>query len=176
MKLYIRSVNNLDKNFLKEVSNTVVEIYSPILKEAELKPQLKADSEAYDSQRKQYHADKMLESTASESTYKKGKLLAITSKDLYSENLNFVFGQARCPGKEAIISLHRLNPEFYGQKKNKNVFHNRAAKEAVHELGHTFGLGHCMDPECVMSFSNSIVDVDRKKLEFCEDCRERLDI
>jgi predicted Zn-dependent protease len=30
------------------------------------------------------------------------------------------------------------------------LFAERALKEAVHELGYTFGLGHCGNPRCVM--------------------------
>jgi len=50
----------------------------------------------------------------------------------------------------------------------------RAVKEAVHELGHTFGLDHCSDPRCVMHFSNMLADTDRKGREFCPSCRARL--
>jgi len=28
----------------------------------------------------------------------------------------------------------------------------------IGELGHTFGLGHCENPRCVMFFSNSLMD------------------
>jgi len=43
-------------------------------------------------------------------------------------------------------------------------------KEAVHEVGHTLGLAHCTNSSCVMFFSNSILDTDRKKSAFCEKC------
>jgi archaemetzincin len=43
----------------------------------------------------------------------------------------------------------------------------------VHELGHVFGLEHCPDPECVMHFSNSLLDTDRKSTSFCSQCRAR---
>jgi archaemetzincin len=48
-------------------------------------------------------------------------------------------------------------------------------KEAVHELGHMFGLDHCSDLRCVMHFSNSLADTDRKGRDFCPSCRARLD-
>jgi pyruvate-formate lyase-activating enzyme len=44
-------------------------------------------------------------------------------------------------------------------------------KEAIHELAHVFGLHHCDDWHCVMSFSNSLADADLKGHNFCSRCR-----
>jgi len=44
----------------------------------------------------------------------------------------------------------------------------RAATEAIHELGHTYGLSHCSDPTCVMWFSNTLSESDRKGTRFCQ--------
>ncbi|KXA91952.1 hypothetical protein AKJ63_00270 [candidate division MSBL1 archaeon SCGC-AAA259D18] len=149
----------------------------PDASDVKIGPKLKAPTEAYSSERDQYHASTILEKVQPKTTIsQEEKILVVTSRDLYSKNLNFVFGQAQCPGKVSIISTHRLRPKFYGQEKNQEIFLERAAKEAIHELGHTIGLGHCTNQECVMSFSNSIIDVDRKKLTFCEDCRKRANI
>ena len=46
----------------------------------------------------------------------------------------------------------------------------RAMKEALHELGHTFGLVHCPVPSCIMTLANDIQHVDRKNIEFCGGC------
>jgi predicted Zn-dependent protease len=43
----------------------------------------------------------------------------------------------------------------------------RAIKEAIHEAGHLDRLPHCPEPTCVMAFSNSIEDTDRKGRAFC---------
>ncbi len=98
------------------------------------------------------------------------RVLGIADVDLYVPKLNFVFGEAECPGRFAIISLSRLRPEFFGQPPNRALFHERSVKEAVHEIGHTLGLHHCRNPECVMFFSNSLLDTDRKGSTFCERC------
>ena len=98
------------------------------------------------------------------------RVLGVTEVDLYVPRLNFVFGEAQCPGRSALISLFRLKPEFYGQPSNRNLFVERSVKEAVHEVGHTLGLGHCHNSACIMFFSNSILDTDRKRLAFCEKC------
>jgi archaemetzincin len=47
-------------------------------------------------------------------------------------------------------------------------------KEAVHELGHTYGLSHCRDIHCVMCFSNTLGDTDRKGVRFCAACEPKL--
>jgi archaemetzincin len=101
-------------------------------------------------------------------------ILGVTGVDLTVPGLNFVFGLADPESRAAIISLARLYPEFYGQPRDPGRFKARAVTEAVHELGHLLGLGHCLDPACVMSFSNSLADTDRKGPGFCQACREKL--
>ena len=99
-------------------------------------------------------------------------VLGVTGVDLTVPGLNFVFGLADPRSRAAVISLARLYPEFYGQPRDPSRFKARAVTEAVHELGHLLGLGHCPDPACVMAFSNSLSDTDRKGPGFCAPCRE----
>ncbi len=101
-------------------------------------------------------------------------VLGVTGVDLSVPGLNFVFGLADPRSRGALISLARLYPEFYGQPRDPRRFKERAVKEAIHELGHLLGLGHCPDPACIMFFSNSLADTDRKGPGFCRRCRPRL--
>lgn len=100
-------------------------------------------------------------------------VLGIVDEDLFVADLNFVFGLAY--GRLAVISLARLRQEFYGSSPDPDLFRERLLKEAVHELGHVFGLHHCDGDECVMHFSNSIVDTDLKGCRYCKRCREMLE-
>ena len=104
------------------------------------------------------------------------KLLALCNFDAYSNGLNFVFGQAHRNGKIAAVYLPRLHQEFYGLKENDQqlLVLQRVVKEAVHELGHAYGLGHCPIRQCVMHFSNSISDTDFKAKDFCQNCERKI--
>lgn len=121
---------------------------------------------AYDPQRKQYRARDLLERVRA---VEGEQVLGLTDVDLYASGLNFVFGLAECPGRAAIVSLYRLHAQG-----NEALFRERIAKEVMHELGHSLGLEHCADPDCVMFFSNSLADTDRKGKRFCAACQATL--
>ncbi len=130
---------------------------------------------ALDRRRGQYNSTRILELLEAERLAIHGqKILAIVDADLYADGLNFVFGEAAPSAAVGIISLWRLNPERHGEPANQQLFKTRAVREAVHEAGHLLGLGHCRDRRCVMSFSNSLAEVDAKSSELCSVCRGRL--
>lgn len=136
----------------------------------------KADSlpqYAFNPGRNQYHSTKILERLR-RVKIKDERILGIIDADLYVPELNFVFGEAHIADKVCIISLVRLRQEYYGLPKDENLFLSRALKEAVHELGHTFKLGHCEDQKCIMHFSNSLRDTDIKGPDFCDRCKLKL--
>lgn len=125
---------------------------------------------AFSKKRNQYLSTMILNALMNEKEYTPfEKILGIVDHDLYVPELNFVFGEAS--PKVAVISLTRLRQEFYNLPQDQGLFHKRALIEAVHELGHTYGLGHCENPRCVMFFSNSLIDTDRKDSEFCLKCK-----
>ncbi len=124
--------------------------------------------DAFDSRRQQHSSTRILQwliERRPESAY---KVLALTDVDLFIPILTFVFGEAQLDGAAAIVSTARLRPN-HGTS-NVRLLTARLAKECIHELGHTFGLIHCSRPECVMSRSVSVFDVDAKTASFCEDC------
>jgi archaemetzincin len=123
---------------------------------------------AYNDLRRQYVGSLILKSLPDAP----GRILGVTEVDLYEDDLNFIFGLAY--GNKAVISLKRLHQEFYCLPPDPDILNLRALKEAMHELGHVFGLRHCSDPRCVMYFSNSIADTDRKDWRYCGWCDRQL--
>lgn len=159
-----RILNALAKELEKKFACTVT-IHAP----------MEVPQEAYNSSRNQFHSSRILSQTRlALQPQVREKVLAVTDVDLYVERLNFVFGEAELGGSFAIISLARLHQTFYGLPEENSIFLERTIKEAVHELGHVFGLGHCPDPGCVMYFSNRLLDTDRKNSSFCARCKEPL--
>lgn len=127
---------------------------------------------AFDPRRKQ-HATKVILSWLLEAGPGAGKVLGITDRDLFIPILTYVFGEAQLGGKAAVVSTARLLEDV--DVVGPHLLIERLAKEAVHEVGHAFGLLHCDLPACVMSRSAGVRDVDEKDPDPCEACRARLD-
>jgi archaemetzincin len=125
---------------------------------------------AHNAARGQYHSTAILERLQSISPNGNSRLLGVTAVDLFVPIFTFVFGEAQLEGNCALASLYRLSEEHYGLPADENKLRERLTKEAVHELGHTFGLRHCEDWQCVMASSHSVELVDVKSAEFCREC------
>jgi archaemetzincin len=133
----------------------------------------------FDSKRNQYQSHYLLswlQQTLAPSS--STKLLAVCDFDAYFGNYNFCFGEAIIGGRVAAVYLERLLPYSSKSDNNKDsndnklqtLFRDRLVKEAIHELGHTFGLRHCSLGSCIMYKSKTILDTDNKKREFCKIC------
>lgn len=85
----------------------------------------------------------------------------IVDRDMYCENLNFVFGLAMYH-IAAVVSTYRVPSA------------EMVAKESVHEAGHVMGLQHCKN-RCVMRYSESLEDALDKPSELCVSCKKALD-
>jgi archaemetzincin len=123
---------------------------------------------AFDPRRGQHSSTQILKWLV-ERAAPAGRVLAVTDVDLFIPVLTYVYGEAQLGGRCAVVSTARLglDPEALI---TPGLVAERAVKETVHELGHTFGLLHCDAPTCVMGRSVSLVDVDRKSATLCRGC------
>jgi len=128
-------------------------------------------SGAYDEKRRQHQTAPILQWLL-EAGPPEGKVLAVTDQDLFIPILTYVFGEAQLGGRAAVCSTARLHEGV--DRIGPRLLQERIAKEAVHEVGHAFGLHHCDSPRCVMGRSAGLGGVDGKSHELCGTCRQRL--
>jgi len=170
-KIVIVLLSQIGKKILEELESHLQKVFNLKVEFLPIKLDLNF---AFNGERRQYLASSILERLRDFKKDDFEKWLAICDVDLFAEGLNFVFGEADIEEGVSIISLSRLRQSFYGLPNNENLFLERIQKEATHELGHLFYLGHCQNQNCVMYFSNSILDTDRKSKFFCEKCQKIL--
>lgn len=162
-----------EKNILEKTAEAIFEEYKcPVnIRDGHLDL-----GEFYDSARRQYDGNALLKEVQSMSFHDSDKSLGIFNVDLFIPILTFIFGQAFLNGRTAIASIYRLGNERYGMEPDEELLTDRLKKEAIHELGHTFGLIHCRDPRCVMRSSTYVEDIDQKSQHLCSDCRAVLQL
>ena len=165
---FIVPLGQVDETLLKNLAKVLNERFKIRFY---IKEPIEIPIDTFNPRRGQFYSNKIFNKLKK---YEGKRVLGIIDKDLYVQGLNFVFGQAELPGRCALISITRLRQEFYGLSKDDRILFKRMIKEAIHEVGHTYGLKHCSNKDCVMYFSNSIIDTDKKSSFFCKNCQEKL--
>lgn len=128
----------------------------------------------YDPARGQHDSTAILQILRNRTLPPGDKILGLTTADLFIPIFTFIFGEAQLNGEAAVVSGRRLQNEFYGMIPNAAVYSDRLYKECIHELGHTFGLRHCLSVGCAMQKSTYVEDIDLKTSDFCSACRDFL--
>ena len=169
MKIVLKSVGDVADATVEKLKDKVGSVFHCLV---ETKADFADLAQSYNPERKQYDSSKLLASLGK--AEKEQRVVGIADVDLCVPRLNFVFGEADIGSGTAIVSLCRLRQEYYGLDPDEVLFLERATKEIVHELGHTFGLEHCHNNKCVMHFSNSLADTDVKEAHFCDKCRPKI--
>ncbi|NOZ25807.1 MAG: archaemetzincin family Zn-dependent metalloprotease [Nitrospirae bacterium] len=164
-RIFILPAGKIQWWLLSEVKEHVQDVFG---KETVIAEEMPLPAAVLNRDRGQIHSTGLIEAIA-ERGYN-GMVLGMIDFDLYVPGLNFVFGEADPAEGVAVVSIARLREEFYGREPDQDLLLQRTLKEAIHEMGHLYSLKHCPDPVCVMHFSNSITETDRKSKEFCSVC------
>lgn len=168
IKIKIIPLGEVDKKIIERIVDELKVAYHII---GEVQRVEKLPKSIFNKFRNQYRSDELLNFLEK---HFEGRILGVTKEDMYTQGLNFIFGQAKMKGRVALLSVCRLNPEFFHQPEDDELYEKRIAKEAIHEVGHMLGLGHCNNRPCVMSFSNTVGQVDKKTKYLCDMCKLQL--
>ena len=120
-----------------------------------------------------YSAAKLLDLLDGQLNGRKGKMLGLTSYDIFCEKNGVkewgIFGLGNCPGSSCVVSDFRL-------KKFKDKTEEFTINTTLHELGHTFGLPHCdYDERCLMNDAKgTIKTLYREKRWLCPHCAAKI--
>jgi archaemetzincin len=180
--ILILPLGNADPDITRGLHASLAETFHAEVSEVECDLDLE---QFFDAQRVQYNSTDIIHHISTnhipaspgpagqdEST----KILAVSVEDLFIPILTYVFGEAELGGRVSLVSYHRLQPQRYGLSPDSRLLATRLRKEAVHELGHSYGLVHCLRIECVMHTSSYVEEIDLKGESFCDDCRRLLEL
>ncbi len=110
-------------------------------------------------------------------------LIAITLADIYpGDKWNFVFGMASLNERVGLFSLARYNPRFFKEEADlseetlQRMILFRACKVMAHEIGHMFGLKHCIYYHCAMNGSMHAEEASKRPMHLCPVCLRKLQL
>ena len=167
-KINIQSLGKVSPEYINLVKKSVKSFYGY---DCVVLPKKDITKNMLSPKRKRIDADKAIHQNLSFDNY-----LIITEKDIChrkdQNNTEYgILGLGGIYGKTCIISTFRLKRHVSKQK-----ILERLEKVALHEIGHTLGLNHCLnDKKCMMSSAKgAISQVDYEEVWFCEKCMKQI--
>jgi archaemetzincin len=123
---------------------------------------------AFMSARRQYDAVKIINHLAAVESIRAPICLGLTSSDMGTPILTYVYGESQLGGRVAVVSFYRLTTA------GRETALERLSKLSLHEVGHVLGLGHCWEYSCLMRSIRNIDQLDKLEMAFCESCTYEL--
>jgi archaemetzincin len=141
--------------------------FQKTFKKVIINPRVNLPMSSYYPARSRYRADSLL-SFLGRQTNDGCHTIGLTTKDISTTKGDYidwgVMGLGNCPGKACVASSFRL--------KGKNPI-EKLYKVAIHELGHTEGLPHCLVESCFMRDAEGQDNTDQET-GFCAACKHKL--
>jgi archaemetzincin len=163
----IAPIGMFDTDILSAVEKMVAQVFGLSCR---IEPVIDDIGFAWNETRGQFHSTAILGELSAKASPDVLKIIALTHSDLFIPILTHVYGEAQLAGRSAIVSTFRLD-DGISPAGQRAVYLERIAKEAAHELGHTFDLRHCKDHQCLMHYCRRVADVDAKTIGLCRYCK-----
>jgi archaemetzincin len=137
-------------------------------------PPVDLPEQAFYQPRKRYRAERILTFLLEKLTADGDRILGLTGVDISTEKGNIkdwgIVGLANLGGKECVISTYRCRQSSVERTSAPIIL----AKVAVHEVGHTLGLGHCSTRGCLMEDAGGMLRACNREFDICPRCRSKL--
>jgi len=109
-------------------------------------------------------------------------VIALTTRDLYpAPSWNFVFGEAALFDGVGVFSFARMDPRFpwppdpaRRDAAEARLVKRRCLKVVSHEVGHMFGLEHCVERRCLLNGCNHVAEMDATPMHLCPACLRKV--
>lgn len=129
---------------------------------AKILPPIPLLESAFAPERNQYNASRLIGHLADRVPADALIYVGIADRDLYSEGLNFVFGEGSLHQRSGVYSLVR-----HGDPAQLARFTRRSLDLLAHESGHILSIEHCVTYKCVMQGANTLLESDSHPMHLC---------
>lgn len=164
-------IGKFDAVVIERIRPALEEIYR---RPTAVSPPLPVPKYAYNPTRAQYHSAAILKRV--EQMYRSSwdSAIGFTGVDLFVPEVPFIFGEADRSTRSAVISTARLGAEVGPVESRRELLGKRLVSEAIHQVGLIRGLAHCPNNRCVMFYSATTQEIDKRGTTMCANCRKRL--